>query len=272
MRPELIPWPEVLQIVAAILGVALNAWGLWCAVTDFLLIERARVNGGKRIVAIGNLRNVLFRFTVTLIVLVIGVVLLFMPPSPIEVRYLIAFGFTLIGIAMIASTLLDRLERVALFQELRRRRQGAVDPALDGVISMDREGRVRSWSPGAELLFGYSAREMIGEPLTCLMPERYRVAHERGVRRYLLTGESAILGRPIAVVGLTKAGAEIRLELTVTQLRTTDGAKFTGILRLRGEPVEDEVRAWATPGLAVRPVPDDSADQKGPEPRAEPDP
>ena len=59
-----------------------------------------------------------------------------------------------------------------------------VDSAADAIVSADATGRIRSWNGAAGRMFGYRADEVIGRPLTILMPEGVRQAHERGVDRF----------------------------------------------------------------------------------------
>jgi hypothetical protein len=58
-------------------------------------------------------------------------------------------------------------------------------------------------------LFGNKQEEIIGRPLTVLMPSRFKENHERGLAAYLCTGKSGVIGRTVEMVGLTKAGAGI---------------------------------------------------------------
>src|SRR5207248_1947157 len=67
--------------------------------------------------------------------------------------------------------------------------------ANDGIISADNQGDILFINPGAEAIFGYSAAELIGQPLTVLMPERFHEAHQRGLERFLLTGQAHVIGR-----------------------------------------------------------------------------
>ena len=55
------------------------------------------------------------------------------------------------------------------------------------------------FNPAAQALFGYSEPEVLGQPLTILMPEEYREAHRGGFRRYLETRETRIIGRTVEV-------------------------------------------------------------------------
>jgi two-component system, LuxR family, sensor kinase FixL len=61
--------------------------------------------------------------------------------------------------------------------ELRRseaRYRTVLDAAFDAIVTITPEGIVRWFNRGAERIFGYRAEEVIGQPVTLLMPERYR--------------------------------------------------------------------------------------------------
>ncbi len=106
-----------------------------------------------------------------------------------------------------------------------------VQSASDAIIIADEQGRIASWNRGAEEMFGYQQGEVIGKPLTVLMPERYRKAHEQGLRRVQATGESRVVGRPIELQALRKDGSEFPIELSLAAWKTKTGSYFSGIIR-----------------------------------------
>src|SRR2546430_10453984 len=70
--------------------------------------------------------------------------------------------------------------------------------ALDAVITIDIQGRITSWNPQAERLFGWAQAEVLGRLLSeTIIPPTYREAHERGLARFRATGEGPVLGRRI---------------------------------------------------------------------------
>lgn len=92
-----------------------------------------------------------------------------------------------------------------------------VETALDAVVTMDQSGMVTEWSPSAERTFGWARDEIVGQPLALtIVPPRYRVAHEQGLRRYLETGEGPVLGTVIEVNALHRDGRELPVELAIS--------------------------------------------------------
>src|SRR2546425_9723098 len=75
-------------------------------------------------------------------------------------------------------------------RESREQFRGVTDTANDAIIAADEHGRITYFNRGAERMFGYSAEEAAGQPLTSLMPERFREAHRAGFQRFLSTGQS----------------------------------------------------------------------------------
>src|SRR5580700_11065029 len=64
-----------------------------------------------------------------------------------------------------------------------------VEAAHDVVVSMNEEGAILLANPAARRIFGYDPGEIVGKPMTMLMPEMTRKLHENGLRRYLATGK-----------------------------------------------------------------------------------
>jgi PAS domain S-box-containing protein len=111
-----------------------------------------------------------------------------------------------------------------------QRLRAVVDTAVDGIITIDASGRVESFNPGAERLFGYPAAEVLGRNVSILMPEPDRSRHDGYLRRYLETGETHVIGVGREVTGQRKDGSRIALSLAVSEMRLGARRLFTGIL------------------------------------------
>jgi len=113
----------------------------------------------------------------------------------------------------------------------------------DAIITIDQQSRVVFWNEGAARIFGYSAVEMVGSDLTKIMPERFSKGHLAGIARVAQTGQSDKMGKPIELVGLTKAKGEIPVELTLSQWSLREKTYFSGILRDLTERKKTEAKA-----------------------------
>ena len=105
------------------------------------------------------------------------------------------------------------------------------ESAKDAIISADSSGDIVFWSKGAQTIFGYEQEEVLGRPLTMLVPEQYREAHRIGVQRFKATGERHVIGTTVELHGLRKDGTEFPLELSLADWKTSIGTFFSGIIR-----------------------------------------
>ena len=106
-----------------------------------------------------------------------------------------------------------------------------VETAPDAVISIDERGAVLFANPATMRIFGYDPTELIGKPLTILMPEFLRKLHEKGLSRYLATGQRHINWQGTELTALRKNGQEFPVEISFGEL-SKDGHKvFTGFIR-----------------------------------------
>jgi PAS domain S-box-containing protein len=106
-----------------------------------------------------------------------------------------------------------------------------VDTAPAGIISAGASGRILQFNKAAERLFGYSASEMIGKPLTMLMPDRFHGPHLAGFNRYLTTQDPHVVGKSLELAGRTRDGTEFPLELSLAAWKSGEEIFFTGIIR-----------------------------------------
>ena len=85
------------------------------------------------------------------------------------------------------------------------------ESAGNATISIDAQGTIVFWNRVAETIFGYSANEMIGKPMTLAMPERFRDDHQRKTAAWF-SSEPPASGKTFEIVGLRKDGNEFPLE------------------------------------------------------------
>jgi PAS domain S-box-containing protein len=106
-----------------------------------------------------------------------------------------------------------------------------LEAANDAVISMDDRGMIVLVNDAVERMFGYAPIELIGTPMTILMPASMRGLHEAGYKRYLTTGMRRLNWQGVEVTAVGKDGREFPVEVSFGEM-TTDGHKtFTGFIR-----------------------------------------
>ncbi|MBI4798430.1 MAG: PAS domain-containing sensor histidine kinase [Desulfarculus sp.] len=120
-----------------------------------------------------------------------------------------------------------------LLAELRaseERYRSVTQTAVDAIITTDQEGTVLTWNQGAEVMFGFGP-EMVGRSVLAIIPQRYRQAHEEGVRRYLATGQRRLIGQVAELAGLRQDGGEFPIELSLSVWQIAQGVCFGAIIR-----------------------------------------
>src|SRR5215217_3121334 len=130
-----------------------------------------------------------------------------------------------------------------LDDELRKseaRYRTVLDAAFDAIVTITPDGIVRWFNRGAERIFGYRAEEVVGQPVTLLMPERYRELCVGGLHRYLQTGEARVVGGTTELVGLRKDGSEFPIEMSLGETHEDGEWLFTGVIRDIAERKEVE--------------------------------
>jgi PAS domain S-box-containing protein len=111
------------------------------------------------------------------------------------------------------------------------RSRTVVETVADAVVTVDASGTILSVNPAAERVFGYAAPEMLGAPLTMLMPDYLRRLHEEGMRRYVETGVKHISWAGVELPGLHRSGREVPLEISFGEFALGGRRYFTGIAR-----------------------------------------
>jgi two-component system sensor kinase FixL len=98
------------------------------------------------------------------------------------------------------------------------------------MIAANAGGRIIACNPAGQTMFGYADGEMIGRPLSVLMPEPHRSAHDGYMKAYLDSGVSRVIGRARIMEGVHRDGGPITLRLQVARHDGADGPIFVGVL------------------------------------------
>lgn len=102
----------------------------------------------------------------------------------------------------------------------------------EAIVVSCSQGRILQFSTGAELMFGYTADEVIGQGIEVLMPDRFRKGHAGHVQKFLEDSRPSLRMHERSVVfGQRKCGDEFPAEASLAKLQTGDGVAFTTIIR-----------------------------------------
>lgn len=144
-----------------------------------------------------------------------------------------AFGVLGVGWFLVLRPAARRIrEDYEAIRELHARTRLIVDSALDAVVAIDADGRIRDWNPQAERIFGWRREEILGRFVEeTLIPERYREAHRSGIRRFLETGDRSVLGRRVEMAALHRDGREFPVELAVAAVPSGSSYQFCAFVR-----------------------------------------
>lgn len=106
--------------------------------------------------------------------------------------------------------------------DLPRLYEKIVEDSSDAILFADRQGIIRLWNIGAEWMFGFTAREAIGQSLDLIIPENLRARHWEGYYRVMETGETKYKTGLLSSPGQHKNGSRISLEFAMTIVRGDD--------------------------------------------------
>ena len=124
-------------------------------------------------------------------------------------------------------------------------RKGAIlESVLDGIITMDHEGKLLEFNPAAEEMFRYKRADVVGKSMAeLIIPPSLRERHRRGIAHYLATGEGPILGNRIEMTAMRADGTEFPVELSVMRIGQDEPPLFTGYFRdITDQNAQEEIR------------------------------
>jgi PAS domain S-box-containing protein len=129
------------------------------------------------------------------------------------------------------GSLIRRKQAEGVIRASEQRFRAVAESATEAIVSANRNGDITYFNSAAEKTFGYSARDVLGKPLTILMPERLRGAHREGLKSFLTTGEGRLIGRTVELPAMRGDGREFPAELSLSTWKQGNEPFFTAMVR-----------------------------------------
>ena len=125
----------------------------------------------------------------------------------------------------------DREKTIENLTQSEERLRAIMGSTKDAIICADELGHVVLWNPAAENMFGRPEKDMLGKPLTAIIPEPYRSAHDAGIRRLSMNEEPRVIGKTVELSALHEDGSEFPIELSLGTWTIGKQHYFSGIIR-----------------------------------------
>jgi len=145
-----------------------------------------------------------------------------------------ALFLVLLGTVLaLVLSLAGRRRQTARIAAAKSRLRAMVDTSLDGILVVDRAGRVLEFNGAARRIFGYTPEEAIGRPMADLIvPDHLRAAHERAMAAYLDTGRKTLIDAGLVQVqARDKAGRVFPVELSLSIAQSDAGEVLVSYIR-----------------------------------------
>jgi PAS domain S-box-containing protein len=146
------------------------------------------------------------------------------------VRQVMTMALLTIATVFVVGKTIRRLSQNLESSESRLRK--TIDTALDAVVTIDAGGAIVAWNIQAEVIFGWSEEEVVGEPLeSIIIPARYRDAHHQELARFRESRETSLLNRRVELTAMRKDGAEFPVEWSMTAISVDGGYVLSSFIR-----------------------------------------
>ena len=123
---------------------------------------------------------------------------------------------------------------------------GLIESAMDAIVMVDDTQSIIAFNPAAAKMFGYARADIIGSPLSKLLPPRFRAAHGEQLRSFGISGSaSRRMGSLGSIMAIRADGTEFPAEASISHFDLGQGICYTAIVRDISERmrVEEELHA-----------------------------
>ncbi|MDR3689273.1 MAG: response regulator [Fimbriimonas sp.] len=129
------------------------------------------------------------------------------------------------------SRAMDQAKTALQKEQAEQRFRALLEFAPDAMVIVDSDGTIALLNSQAERLFGYERRELLGKPLSVLIPERFRASHRAHVDRYHAAPTHKSMRAGFELIALRKDGSEMAADISLSPLETLDGTLTISMIR-----------------------------------------
>ncbi len=127
--------------------------------------------------------------------------------------------------------LTDQLEAARITKEAEDKYRATVENALDSIVIADQDGKIEFANQRVEQVFGYSPKELIGQPIEVLVPDRLRSIHVNHREKYLAHPSARMMGSNLEVTARRKNGDEFPVDVSLIPLKRKGVTFVTATIR-----------------------------------------
>lgn len=150
-------------------------------------------------------------------------------------RKFIVYGLLTIISSIFLSISIFRYYKNRQFHKLmyqsEQRYRAITEHSPDAVITADSNGSIVLINKAVQNIFSYTEKDLIGKPITMLMPDTCKQEHIVGFNRFIKTGKPFLIGRTYETIGKRKNGSEFPVELSLSTWQVEHKRFFTAMVR-----------------------------------------
>jgi PAS domain S-box-containing protein len=135
------------------------------------------------------------------------------------------------GWVTLASAITQRKLAEEALKRSEEKYRELIRTSIDGIVSTDSQMRIIIWNRGAEKIFGYKEKEMLGQSIMKIISEKHGKAMAKRLSHISKTGSGKLTNQILELTSLRKDGTDVPIELSMSSRKTGEALIATAIIR-----------------------------------------